>query len=422
MSSEVHRRPSLSGVLYHLAAPAPFFFVANAFPLILWLCIDSRWFGIALQGFSKAPFTPAAALFWSLLFISFWAGTRLASIGKRLLVLAQPRLQLMRRIHAVSLAFAIASAIAIAHFFIKGGPDALFLLSESNANELKIALYSADTTYQLAIMARHLVLTALITWPFVTQPLSRRVSLGVLSVTVVFLTLFTSSRLTAISAVLIWLLALRVDSIEEKASSIYVRRLLLGVLFILTLFGIGVFTRSVGTWAGLTGSDNILLNASAEFLAYYISPVNYSTAIVNDFDAGGVGLAAVYVFGFIFSVLNVDDPTAVAAVFDSIAPYYNSSLNQIGLLGQFFTGFGPLFVVPVGIYGYVAQRAYLSYRRRSPWGVLFYPLVYISLFDSFRGFLLTQNILAANWIFSALMVGVLSFMGRYLRGRAPRSA
>lgn len=406
--------PTVSGLIFDFTAPGPFFVCVNLLPLVLWAALDDQWFLIALQGYARAPLTGSSALFWTIYFVSFWIGSRLT--GRRIRVdHPLPHPMLMVRLHVLALVLTVASALVIADFFANGGLDALALVTESNANELKIALYSSDPSMQVAIMARHLVLTALITLPFLKHSFGRKVSLILLLVTVIFLAIFTSSRLTAISAVIIWLLSRGLADGGDSLKRALARRVAWALLLVMLLFGAGVASRSAGTWAGLTGSDNMVLNAWAEFLAYYVSPVNYSTAIVNDFDPGSFGLAAVYSIGVVFTVFNLDDPSALAALFHSIAPYYNSSLNQIGLLGQFYSGWGPLFVIPMMAYGYMCQRAYNAYRRGTAVGLLLYPLMFISIFDSFRGFLLCQNILAANWLFVALAITAFHFLRQVLR-------
>lgn len=37
--------------------PRCFFFLANFFPLLLWVLIDENWFEIALQGYKKSELT-----------------------------------------------------------------------------------------------------------------------------------------------------------------------------------------------------------------------------------------------------------------------------------------------------------------------------------------------------------------------------
>src|SRR5690606_34501042 len=99
----------------------------------------------------------------------------------------------------------------------------------------------------------------------------------------------------------------------------------------------------------------------------------------------------------IFSLFNIEtvgfDPNYY------IPTYYDASLNQIGLMGQWFSGYGYLFFFPVFVYGFISGYIFKLYRNGSLVGLMLYPIVVVSLLDSFRGFLLFQNISVANIMF-----------------------
>lgn len=389
-----------------LIHPFGSFALIQLVPLFLWLLAPEDVFNMAMQDYGRPHFGWKSLAVYAGLIASFYAGCRLSSLWQRddsVSGLDSNDIAFVRKLHFAAIILAAISVLVVVTYCLSSGISIWETVLMAQANRLKAIVYSAGVLPQAFMMARHLVITALISW-FVLR--RHKAAPGTLLIVLLMggvLFLFTSSRLTVMAMIVIAMLA----NLQTLRRADAIRAVLFGVALVL-VFGIGVYTRSFETWAAATGSTNPLRIVGMELTAYLISPVNYSVALVEHLQSYHFGSGLATLLSFVVTVLNLDGSIDRSYLAD-ISYYYNPNLNQIGLVGQLFVGFGPLFFIPTILYGLAAGAAFQSLSRGGLAGSLIYPLIYLAIFDSFRGLLLTQNIIMANILF----VGLLLILYRY---------
>lgn len=396
--------------------PVPAFVLVQTVPLSLWLLVSDRTFGVALHGHERAQFGIASTFAYGVLILAFTLGARLgaragASLSRTEKASFQP---ILKAGHYVAAALAAFSCAYVLFLAMRTGISVFTVILAAQANLFRQTVYSSSAMSQILIMGRHLVLVALITWfGLGLQDLRRPRTLPVIVISSVVLFVFTSSRLTVeslfLTAALFWLSTRARKGGGVGARYIYPVLVLAGLLLV---FGAGVWIRSLGTWQPAAGSA--LGGVGYEAVAYLISPVNYSVAFVEEGVALVRGLGLNSFFSVVYTIFNLPVNDSFR---EGIRWYYYPSLNQLGLLGEWFTIMGPLLWIPALFYGIVAEAAHTLFQRNTPEGVLLYPIVLISVLDSVRGFLLPQNILAANIVFA---VGLLVIGRGYSTARVLR--
>lgn len=384
-------------VIFH---PALFFAVIQTVPLVCWLFISDGYFKIFLQGYEKAEFGVISGALYFILILSFIFGARLASAYSNSsdgdVHSVSKHIGFIRWLHYCSLYLMIFSTVFVVIAILRGNIDLYNTLLTGNANTFKAILYSTPSNFQALIMGRHLILAAFSSWLILYYYDKPPKTLPLILLVAIVLFLFSSSRLVVIGMLLIFFL-FYLSRIKLRLSSIVI---LFGMICgLVVVFGIGVWFRSTGTWFRVTGSENILVAIGAEFFGYFVSPVNYSVALIQEGAFFYIDNILQFTFSAVYSVLNLPVNSEYLL---QIQRYYNPGLNQIGLLGQWYTGYGPFLFIPSFLFGFAAGLAYSQFLKRNLSGFLFYPIVLIALFDSFRGFLLFQNILAANLFFIGL--------------------
>jgi hypothetical protein len=372
-------------------------------PLALWLLVPGDVFDMALQDYGRPEFGWKSLVSFLVLVLAFYIGYR-ASIFRQ--VNGAPRgldadeIRFVRVLHILCLVLSAISVLVVIRYCLVSGVSIWETILAAQANEFREIVYSTGVVPQAFMMARHLVITSLATWFILYHyKVAPRTLLLILAMGGV-LFLLTSSRLTVMAMVLLAMLAYTQRPERTKRSMV---KLIIFAGALVVVFGVGVFARSVETWAAVTGSTNPLVIVSMELLAYVISPVNYSVALIEYAQYYYPSNALASVFSFVYSVFNLEGGIDTSYL-ENISYFYNPSLNQIGLVGKLFTGYGPFLFIPVVVFGFVSGRAYRSFSRGRLLGVLLYPLVYISIFDSFRGFLLTQNVIISNILFASFLV------------------
>ena len=385
-------------IVFH---PALFFAMIQTIPLVCWLFISDGYFNIFLQGYEKSEFGVISGALYFILILSFVFGSRLASAYSNYsngdVHSISRHIGFIRWLHYCSLCLMTFSAVFVVIAILKKDVDLFDTLAMGNANTFKAILYSTSSTFQALLMGRHLVLTAFSSWLILYYYDKRPKTLPLIIIVAVILFLFSSSRLVVIGMLLIFFL-FYLSGIRLRLSSMVM--LLAMACGLVIVFGIGVWFRSAGTWFRVTGSENILVAIGAEFFGYFISPVNYSIALIQEGVSFYIDNMLQFTFSVVYSVLNL--PVNSEHLL-KIQRYYNPGLNQIGLLGQWYTGYGPFLFIPSFLFGFIAGLSYSQFLKRNLNGFLLYPIVLIALFDSFRGFLLFQNILAANLFFIVLV-------------------
>ena len=392
--------------------PVPAFAVMQLGPLLLWLVIPSDVFRMSLRGAERAPVTLAGLMAFGLLVAGFaagaWAGARLpVSSGASKARTTRP---IVLAAHYAAMALMLFSTAAVLMIVVGSGLNVLAIVLASQANQFTNEVYESSAGAQALIMGRHLVLSSLITW-FVLgvwrkpRPL---LSVPLILVAAATLYLFTSSRLTIESVLLIAMLFWFTPRPGAPKTSPLLGRLgqAAVVLVLLVVFAGGVWLRSVTSWARLSSTaSGLLLAPLYEAVAYVVSPVNYSLAFVADGVAFVRGLGLDNFFFVVYTVLNLPQDISFRQL---ITWNYNPLLNQIGLVGEWFTIAGPLLWIPAAAYGLLAGALYERFRRRTIAGLLLYPLVLVSLGDTMRGFLLPQNVVASNLLYLGVVLLAIS--------------
>jgi hypothetical protein len=388
--------------------PLPVFALAQLGPLALWLVAPADLFRTALQGAERAPLTLSGLMGYGLLTASFAMGTWLASRSRVGRVMTSPELtrQCVLAAHYVALAIALFSTGIVLHIVFSSGLSVISLVLASQANTIKHEVYDTGASTQVLMMGRHLVLAAMITWFVLGRyQLRRPRTIPWIVAAAAVLTLFTSSRLTGESISLIATLFWFSQDVGNLRAVSHLRRVAI-VVVLLLIFAGGVWARSLHTWTGSSsGALGIVLGPIYEAMAYIVSPVNYGMAFIANGVAFVRGFGLDNIFGVVYTVLNVPVDDSYRQL---ISWNYSPALNQIGLLGEWFTIAGPLLWLPGMAYGFLSGALYERFRRGSIVGLLLYPVVLITLADTMRGFLLSQNIAAANLLYLLALLAVVS--------------
>jgi len=366
-------------------------------PFILWYLLPDDIFIIALQGYKKAPMGFMSIAIYFILLCSFYFGYKVsfAHANKNALI-SSGQIKYIKFLHNCTLVLSLLSVFFVIKYVLSGGLDFIYeALINNQANEFKKKVYTANVVTQASIIFRHMILTSFVTWFILKHYDKKPKTLPIIIILCSILFLFTSSRLTLISIVVISIL-FHFNRLEIYKYNNF--KILLLIVMLILIFGLGVITRSLLTWQSLSHSDNPIVNISYEFFGYLVSPVNYSVIIVEESIYPYLSTAIPTFFSFFISIFNFDEYFKPVFL-KNISYYYNPSLNQIGLVGQLFSGFGYCLFIPAFLYGYLSGIAYRSFMKQHLLGMLLYPFFCISIFDSFRGLLLTQNIMAANWLF-----------------------
>lgn len=381
--------------------PLLFFMSIQIISFLVWLVLPSDWFYIIMPGAIKAEITLKSAVIFVIMLVSFFYGTKFIfskkNIQKNTIFIKENDLSFLLFIHKTSLIITLISTLAIVLFMLSSmGITFIFdLIENANANLIKNQIYSAPLSVQILMMGRHLILISMVSWILLLKyKKAHFTNFTIILFCSIVLFFFTSSRLTLMSIILIYFIS------KFKNERSFFKGLIL-FLIIVSIFGLGVLTRSSGTWEGLTGSSNIFVIIGAEFLAYFVSPVNYSVAVINENIAFNISSITTF-FTFIYSILNIEIPSFTS----QISEFYVSSLTQMGILGQIYPGYGPLIIIPLFFYGYISSRLYYLFKENNVMGQLLYPLIFITLFDSFRGFLLFQSIIFSNFIFFLFITSI----------------
>jgi len=349
---------------------------------------------------------------YALLLMWFYFGYKVSSKVKS----KNPRpvkeeINLVVLLHKVTLVLSLISVIFVLIHCLEAGISIKDNLLSGQGNVFKDVVYSKAPIAQVMIMARHLILTSFITWFILYKNEIHIKTLPLIIFSSAVLFLFTSSRLTIMAILLICFLYYFVGRNRIKIK-LYV--FVLAVIGLFVVFGLGVIYRSIETWQIFTGEDNIFIIVATEFIGYFISPVNYSIALVEGMNCCYLYSVVKTFFCFILTVFNIEDVFSITYL-DNIKNFYNPSLNQIGLVGLWFTGFGPFLFIPSFLFGFISGIAYRSYNSGSLNGLLFYPLIYFTIFDSFRGFLMTQNVIISNILFISIFLLLYRIYIRFLK-------
>src|SRR2546423_12094929 len=119
--------------------PAPAFVAMQIVPLLLWLVLPDAVFGIALQGYERAPVTVAGLMAFGLICLAFstgsWLGERAGATHQT------PWGEYERRtvtfLHYVALALTAFSTGMVLRIVFTAGIDVIALLLASQANQVK---------------------------------------------------------------------------------------------------------------------------------------------------------------------------------------------------------------------------------------------------------------------------------------------
>lgn len=411
MSSVVAPTPVPSSRLPWFLRPTPVFCVVQVVPLALWLATADTTFSIALQGAQRAPLGVSAALAYGLLLLAFASGSSLGGRARPLGMRADARSfqPAVRVAHYAALAFAVFSASYVVILVVRSDIDILAVILAAQANLFQqLVIYSSDPVSQVLIMGRHLVLAALITWFAIgSAQVPRPPSLPVIGIAAAAMFVFTSSRLTVLGLMLITALFLFGTGKGTPSLRAAVGPVLAFAAMAL-IFAAGVWIRSLATWVTAAGGGG-LGAAGYEGLAYAISPVNYTIAFVEGAVGFVRGLGLENFFNVVYTVFNLDVDYSYRA---GISWYYAPDLDRVGLLGEWYAVAGPLFWLPTLCFGVLAGFAYSQFRQQTLSGLLLYPVVLLTVFDSNRGFLLAENIAAANFLYMLAIVTLAHFLQR----------
>lgn len=82
----------------------------------------------------------------------------------------------------------------------------------------------------------------------------------------------------------------------------------------------------------------------------------------------------------------------------NLPAFYNASFTPFSLPGELYISSGSLVVVAAFLlfYGFLANAAYRLYKADNDYGLLLYPMIAATLFDSYRLSLITQNFVFGN--------------------------
>jgi hypothetical protein len=381
--------------------PASLFVVAQLAPFLLWAFVPERTFSAAVYGAVRAPLGAAAVAAYALLLVSFCVGTRL---GERAFSYTAPELPpawIIGFAHYFAVALSVVSAGYILVTILRSPVNPFAVVIAAQANVLKDVVYTDSVVSQVSIMGRHLVLAALVTW-FVRKGHENRAPATLLPILLVasVLFVFTSSRLTSLALVLIcvvFLFGYQWPHLPvSKRWRLTAAVIVVAVTALTGLFALGVLTRSLGTWTDTAGAEGVMAAAGYEAVAYFASPVNYSVAFVEEGIAFVNGLGLANFFHVVFTVFNLPVDYSYR---EPIAWYYESSLDRVGLLGEWFAIAGPFFWLPTLAYGFLAGVFFRAFRLKTLAGQLVYPIMVVAIVDSMRGFLLAENIIVANVLY-----------------------
>jgi hypothetical protein len=183
-------------------------------------------------------------------------------------------------------------------------------------------------------------------------------------------------------------------------------------IILAVLFVVGTLMRNVNTWMRLSGQYDRLLGSLYEIMSYLISPVNYWSALVEHDRWGSpndVFFSTQTWFNFFLSVPGIKIPVDFR---ENIGIYYVPYLNQVGLIGDWFAGFGPFFWVCAVLYGWLFARVLAYARAGDFYARLTLCFFVMSLCDSMRAFSLGANPDIGNILYLYAMRGVLFLWDR----------
>ena len=386
-----------------LINPLMCFMSIQIIPLLAWLIVPSQLFDISLQYYDKSHLGFTSLFVYATLLLSFYCGYKVSYVISLNAVHQQKQkvnLTPIILLHNTSLLLCSISVMFVIKFCFDADINVLDTVMSGTSNSFKYIVYSTSPFEQVLIMGRHLLATSAITWFMLRLFSIRKNTFPIILLLAIVLFVFTSSRRSLMIIIIIGALF---HVHKPYISKVGLFKIMMAVPVLLVIFAIGVLIRSKGTWALYAGSSNVVIMVVSEFIGYIISPVNYSVALVEEGRFFYSSSVLSTFFSFILSVFNLAGE-ADKVYLASIDNFYNPSLNQIGLVGQWYTGFGPLLFIPSFVFGFISRKSYDLFIHRNITGMLFYPLVYFSLFDSFRGFLLTQNVIMSNILFIVFVV------------------
>ena len=374
--------------------PYIFFLTIQVTPLLVWFIVPSSIFEISLNYYDKPQFGLNSFLVYFSFLLAFFLGCKISLLRKRrIAVIKEDDMKPILYLHKITLLLSFVSMLFILRFSFDGNLNVIEAILFGETNTLREYVYSRGALEQIIIMGRHLLFTSAITWYILNTSKVKIKTLPVIILIGFILFLFTSSRFTLLSIILI----VMVFKLQKPLINFNKVKLFIIVASLFFVFGLGVYFRSRNTWALWTGSDNIFIIAFSEFIGYFISPINYSVALIEKQQYFYPKNIISSLFGFIVTALNLN--IGPNSYLQNISNYYNPLLSAHGLVGLWFTGFGPFLFIPSFLFGYISGKYYKLFINGNLYGMLFYPLIFISLFDSFRGFMLTQNYIMSNILF-----------------------
>jgi hypothetical protein len=392
--------------IYFLINPGVFFFLLHIFMLLLYYLVPQKILELSFQNI--LPYYPnfLYLLLHITLIISYVFGVILSAYfykNKTNFVLSKKRInhhyQFLKIIFIVSTILSSISIIYIFIFIVNGNMFHYLFLGVGNI--FKSYVYK---NLSIIIMGRHLILTSYISYLILSNyyNFKSKIYLVLLSLNTLILFLFTSSRLTPVFLFLIYIF-LKIFFHKINFKKLY--RISILILFI---FIMGVFYRSIGTWENVAGDQvSFYFLPFFEIFSYLFTPLSYTFAIYEKVNNLNLDVVLPYTFNVIYTVFNL--PMVNTPIRDAIQNYYNPNFNQIGIFGTFFGTYGVFSYFVLFFYGYLSGIIYYT-SRKSILSLMLLPIVLLSIFDSIRGFLLFQNILAANILFICFVYIIYVFL------------
>jgi len=378
--------------MFKLLNPVFIFIFFQTLPLVIFIMLDNVTIKKLLQGYEVANFGVLSILIYLFSIFSFILGYIISKHVKlNFKKIKQSELEFIKRpaiiMTAISISFLLYIIINNYSFL-----DLIQIIVASTANQFKSVVYTSGLVGLLIF--RHLVilLTTIYFIKLYNLNINDKKLLIFIMISIIPLFLFTSSRLTVISFFIIFLVFFLNT---KKITTSSVVKIFLILLLIIFIFALGIYFRSITTWQNVSGNTGILTPILYEIGAYFISPVNYTVAFIEE-SLPFIQNGYTFLLPFVFSVLNIHIDSNYL---NTISSFYNPSLNQIGIISQAYINHGYFLLVFFILYGYISGIFYRYFINKDLIGLLLYPIIYISLFDSVRGFLLMQNILAANILF-----------------------